>query len=212
MTSLTPAIVVDGRGRAPDRPPRGKARVHSRLVRIMRVVLPMIMIGVIALLVALVAQHAARRQAAAHRDAATPIRMVNPHFFGRDNQGRAFTLGARQATRDETSFQTVLLSYPSITLDVKGPHPSTLTADTGVYHEDSRLLFLRGHVRADNAKQARFATDEALVNTLTGEVNGSAPLASETSTGDVQSRGFDVYDKGDRVVFKGGVHARLNQH
>ena len=69
-----------------------------------------------------------------------------------------------------------------------------------------------GHVHADNAKQSRFATDEATVNTRTGTVVGGAPLSSQTPVGDLKSNSFDVYDKGDRVVFKGGVHARLNQH
>jgi lipopolysaccharide export system protein LptC len=213
MTSASPPIAFGARRRSPtDHPPRGKARVHSRLVRVLRVVLPLIMVAVIALLTYLVVEHAIRRQAAAQQDASTPIRMVNPHFFGRDTQGRAFTLGARQAVRDESSFQTVLLSFPTITQDLNGPHPSTLTADTGVYHEDTRILFLKGHVHADNAKQSNFATDEATVNTKTGVVVGGAPLSSQTPVGSVKSNSFDVYDKGDRVVFKGGVHARLNQH
>src|SRR5579859_98053 len=193
-------------------PPHGKARAHSALVRVLRWVLPMIMIGVVGALVALVVAHAVRRHDAVHRDAATPIEMVNPHFFGRDTQGRAYTLGARQAARDEQSFQRVLLSYPSVTLDTQGPHPSTLTADQGVYHEDTRMLYLKGHVRADNAKASRFASDQAVVNTRTGVVTSPSALAGETPVGDVQSHSFDIFDKGARVVFKGGVHARLNQH
>lgn len=213
MPDLAPARTVSARAAVvPGPPPRGRARAHSRLVRILRWVLPAIMVGVVAALVGLVIAHAVRRQDAAHRDAVTPIEMVNPHFFGRDSQGRAYTLGARQAARDERSFQRVLLSYPSITLDTEGPHPSTLTADTGVYHEDTRILYLKGHVRAANAEESRFATDEAVVNTRTGTVTSPSALQGETPVGDVQSRSFDVFDKGDRVVFKGGVHARLNQH
>jgi lipopolysaccharide export system protein LptC len=170
------------------------------------------MVGVVAALVGLVVAHAVRRHDAAHRDAVTPIEMINPHFFGRDSQGRAYTLGARQAARDEQSFQRVLLNYPSVTLDTEGAHPSTLTADHGVYHEDTRMLYLQGHVRADNAKASRFATDEAIVNTRTGSVTSPSALAGATPLGNVQSNSFDVFDKGDRVVFKGGVHARLNQH
>jgi lipopolysaccharide export system protein LptC len=192
--------------------PFGKARIHSRLVRLLRVVLPLIMVGIVGLLVALVVAHALRRQAAAQQNASTPIRMVNPHFFGRDSQGRAFTLGAQQASRDERSFQTVLLAYPSIVMDVNGPRPSKLTADVGVYREDTRVLFLKGHVHATNTKQSSFATDEATVNTRTGEVIGGAPLSSQSQLGNLTSSRFNVYDKGDRVVFKGGVHARLNQH
>ncbi len=213
MASLISPFASAGRANPPpSRFPHGKARAHSILVRVLRWVLPAIMLAVIVALAALVGVHAVRRQAAAHKDASTPIRMVNPHFFGRDNQGRAFTLGARQAARDEQSFQKVLLSYPTVTLDVDGAHPSTLTADNGVYHEDTRMLFLKGHVRADNSKVSTFATDEALVDTRTGVVKGASALSSRTPVGDVKSGSFDVYDKGDRVIFKGGVHARLNQH
>jgi lipopolysaccharide export system protein LptC len=105
-----------------------------------------------------------------------------------------------------------LLAYPSIVMDVNGPHPSKLTADVGVYREDTRVLFLKGHVHATNTKQSSFATDEATVNTRTGEVIGGAPLSSQSQLGNLTSSRFNVYDKGDRVVFKGGVHARLNQH
>jgi lipopolysaccharide export system protein LptC len=213
MASLTPPVIPSAHaGPRASRLPRGKARVHSGLVHVLRWVLPTIMVLVVAALAGLVAVHAIKRQAAAHKDATTPIRMVNPHFFGRDNQGRAFTLGARQAARDEQSFQKVLLVYPSVTLDVDGLHPSTLTADHGVYHEDTRILYLKGHVRADNAKASTFATDEAVVDTRTGVVKGASALSSQTPVGNVKSGSFDVYDKGDRVIFKGGVHARLNQH
>ncbi len=192
--------------------PRGKARVHSRLVRILRVVLPMTMVAIVGVLAALVATHAIRRHDSVQKETSAPIRMINPHFYGRDNQGRAYTLGASQASRDETSFQKVLLRHPTVTLDVDGVHPSNLTADDGVYLEDTRILYLRGHVRADNAKTSSFATDQAVVNTRTGEVNGAGAIDSKTPLGALNSKSFDVYDKGDRVIFKGGVHARLNPH
>jgi lipopolysaccharide export system protein LptC len=207
------ALTLASSTRGPNMPmPRGKARAHSRFVRFLRVLLPLLMIAVIGLLTTLVVQHAVRRQAAAHQDASTPIRMTNPHFFGRDNQGRAFTLGAHEAARDERSLQVVLLQFPSLIMDVGGLHPSNLTADSGVYHEDSRMLLLRGHVRGANAVGEKFATDQALVNTKTGMVQGPQALAAQTSQGTVKSNGYDVFNKGQTVVFKGGVHAQLKTH
>jgi lipopolysaccharide export system protein LptC len=212
MTDLAPARAEPpSRPADPRPPPRGKARAHSRLVLVLRWVLPLIMVGVMAAVVGLIIVHAVRRRDASHRNADTPIEMINPHFFGRDVQGRAYTLGARQAARDETSFERVLLNYPTFTLDTSG-HPSTVTADTGVYHEDTRMLYLKGHIRADNAKSSKFATDEAVVNTRTGMVNSPTALASQTPIGDLQSQSFDIFNKGDKVVFKGGVHGRFNQH
>ncbi|MBV8681574.1 MAG: LPS export ABC transporter periplasmic protein LptC [Caulobacteraceae bacterium] len=193
-------------------PPRGKARAHSRLVRVLRIVLPMTMIAVAGMLAGFVAAHAIRQHQAAHGVVSAPIRMLNPHFYGRDAQGRPYILTAREAARDTRSFQTVLLSGPSVTLDNPQGRPSTLVADTGVYHEDTRILLLRGHVRATDAQSGKFASDEAVVNTRTGSVVGPQALQSSSNTGALQSRSFDVYDKGDRMVFKGGVHARLNAH
>ncbi len=211
MTDLAQSSALPARPpRPPGPPPRAKARHHSLLVRTLRWLLPLIMVGVAALLVGLVAQHSVRRRMASHREAQAPIRMLNPRFFGRDNQGRPYILGANQAARDEASLELVRLREPTVTLDVNGPRPSTLTADTGVYHEDTRILYLKGHVKADNAHTSKFATDEAVVNTQTGAVTGPAALSSQTPVGDLQSRSFDVFDKGNRVVFKGGVHARLN--
>ncbi len=209
------SAVDDKAGRDPasgpaNRLPRGKARAHTRVVKFFRVALPAVMLAVVAALVVLVVAHALRRDAAAQKDAEIPIRMVNPHFFGRDSLGRAYTLGAREASRDQRTFQRVILSFPTITLDVGGAHPSTLTADRGVYREDSRILVLQGHVRGNNASNSTFATDQAVVNTRTGTVSGPAALASQTDVGAVKSTSFDVYDKGDKVIFKGGVHARLN--
>ena len=212
MSETTPASRLRPARPDGDAPlPRGKARAHTRTVRVLRLVLPMVMVSMISVLAALVGVHAFRRHDSAQKEAASPIRMVNPHFFGRDNPGRAYSWGASQASRDEASFQQVLLRDPSVTLDAGGPHPSHLTADNGIYLEDTRILYLRGHVLAVNAKTSTFATDQAVVNTRTGVVTGADAIDSRTPMGALNAKSFDVYDKGDRVVFKGGVHARLKQ-
>lgn len=192
-------------------PPRAKARQHSRLVKVMRWALPMAMVAVLGLLVGLIGQHSLSRRGVAH-EPVNQIVMTNPHFFGRDSQGRAFMLSARQAARDPQDFQKVLLQFPHITQDVDGANPSTLTANTGVYREDTRILLLNGNVHADNSKDSAFATQEAIVNTRTGTVTGPQAIQGQTNVGNVKSGSFNVYDKGDRVIYKGGVHARLNQH
>lgn len=207
MNSRARALAV---GVPPVDLPRGRARQHSRVVRILRIVLPLVMVAVLGVLAAYVAAHAIRRDAAARRQSSAPIRMVNPHFFGRDSHGRAYILGASEAMRDESSFQRVLLRFPAVTLDADSPHKKTLTADLGVYHEDTRMLLLKGHVRGAEGEATRVATDEALVNTRTGTVSSQASVAGESAAGALAARTFDVYDKGDRVVLKGGVHARLD--
>jgi lipopolysaccharide export system protein LptC len=170
----------------------------------------MIMLGVIATLGGLVVMHAIRRQQATRLDVTAPIRMVNPHFFGRDTQNRPYTLSAREASRDPASFQRVLLAGPLIVLDTGAARPARLTADKGVYKEDTRILVLTGHVRGVDAKEVQFASDEAVVDTRTGRVSGPRAVANNPLEGAIQSKSFEVEDKGDRMIMRGGVHARLN--
>ncbi len=210
MSNLVQAQEGALRPNAP--PPRGKARVHSRLVKILRLLLPLIMAGVVGALAWLVIEHAIKRQQATRLDGAAPIHMVNPHFFGRDAKNRPYTLSAREASRDPSSFQRVLLTRPLIVLNTGGPHPASLVGDKGVYKEDTRILVLTGHVQGVDAKSAHFASDQAVVDTRTGSVTGPHAVASDPTQGAIQSKSFDVYDKGDRVIFRGGVHARLDGH
>lgn len=212
MSELTPTKAQIGGMRVANPegpPPRGRPRAHSRLVRVLRIVLPLTMVGVIAVLALFVIMHAIRRQQATQLDGTAPIHMVNPHFFGRDAQSHPYTLSAREASRDPASFQRVLLTGPLIVLNTGGAQPANLTADKGVYQEDTRVLVLTGHVRGRDAKNASFASEKAVVDTRTGAVTGPRAVATDPSQGAIQSKSFDVYDKGDKVIFNGGVHARL---
>ncbi len=190
--------------------PRGRPRVHSRIVRVLRVVLPLIMVGMIGLVAWFIVAHALARARASRLDVSAPIHMINPHFFGRDAQNRPYSLSAEEASRDPHSFQRVLLTRPRIQLNTGAPQPATLVSDRGVYQEDTRILTLIGHVQGVDAKGAKFASSQAVVDTRTGSVTGPKALVSDPTQGAIRSQTFDVYDKGDKVIFKGGVHARLN--
>lgn len=191
--------------------PRGKPRVRSRLVRVLRWALPTLMIGMFLLLLVLVASHAVRRSNAPGQPNSTAIRMLNPRFFGRDTQERPYVLSAAEARRDPNQPQTVLLTAPAMELQNATGKATQVSADTGVYHEDSRILILQGHVHGyDASRNTNIATDRAVIDTKSGSVSSEGGLAGQSSAGALQSRGFNAYDKGDRLVFKGGVHARLN--
>jgi lipopolysaccharide export system protein LptC len=192
--------------------PAAAFRAHSRLIRLLRVVLPGMVLGLAALLGLLILNHAVRVEATAPRETATQIRMVNPHFFGRDRQGRAFEVSAAEAARSDSNMQEVLLEDVSVTLDVNGAHPSRMTADHGAYREDTRILLLRGNVRVDDGRASSIATNQATVDTRAGTVVGDQRVASRTTAGDIQAGEYQVENRGDRVIFRGGVRARVNPH
>jgi hypothetical protein len=70
---------------------------------------------------------------------------------------------------------------------------------------------LSGDVRIDDGGGYRFASEQAVVDTKTGVISGETSMLGEGPTGQVQSNAYTVYDKGDRVVFRGGVRTRLER-
>jgi lipopolysaccharide export system protein LptC len=184
-------------------------RRRSRFIHVLRIVLPTLIGLILAALAATVAYNSFTAQPSHPASTNDPIRLVNPRFVGRDERGRPYVLIAATATRDAQDFQKVYLDKPALVLDDQGPDPLRITAAKGVYHEDTRKLEVSGGVRLAGATAA-FDTASSLFDTRTGELVGSGPIHGAGPLGEIQAKSYGVYDKGARMVFKGGVHTVLN--
>jgi Uncharacterized protein conserved in bacteria len=182
---------------------------RSRLIRALRIIFPALIFLTLAGLATCVAYNTIAGQPTALASSDEPIRLVNPRFIGRDEKGRAFVLTAVSATRDPHDYQRVILDKPALILDEEGPDPLRITGGAGVYHEGNRKLEVSGGVHLSGAKAA-FETAASLFDTKTGELVGSGPIQGSGSLGEITAKSYGVYDKGDRMVFKGGVHTRLD--
>jgi lipopolysaccharide export system protein LptC len=137
-----------------------------------------------------------------------PIRLVKPRFIGRDDKGRAFVLTAESAIRDRLDYQRVILKTPSLVLDEGGPDELRINGASGIFHEQNGKLELSGGVKLADTKNT-FNTAASLFDTKTGEVIGSGPIQGAGGLGEINAKSYGVYDKGERMVFKGGVRARI---
>lgn len=182
---------------------------RSRLIRALRIILPALILLTLGALGVSVAYNTLARQPVTPASSDDPIRLVNPRFVGRDEKGRAFVLTAASATRDPHDYQRVILDKPALILDEEGPDPLRITGGRGVYHEGNRKLEVSGGVHLSGAKAA-FETAASLFDTKSGELVGSGPIQGSGSLGEITAKSYGVYDKGDRMVFKGGVHTRLD--
>jgi len=184
---------------------------RSRLIAALRKLLP----GAIGLLFLSLAGQVlwtsltARKSEA--RETPVAIRMLNPRFFGRDEQGRSFMISAREASRSDRDLKSVTLDHPTVALGLDTPSPSRVSANSGLYSEGDRILRLTGQVRIEDGGGYRFATEKAVVDTKAGVITGDADMIGDGPVGQVTSRSYGVYDKGDRVIFKGGVRATLKR-
>ena len=186
-------------------------RRRSRLVRRLRVVLPAVIGVILLVMVGFVIQSTLAGAKDKPQDADAPIQLVNPRFLGRDDKGRAFVLTAKVAVRDPKDYQRVMLDTPMLILDEEGPRPTRISAKAGVYREDKRVLNLEGGVKL-NGGDVNFATATSIFNTATGELEGAGEIKGAGALGEIIAKSYGVYDKGERMVFKGGVHTRVDSH
>jgi len=187
-------------------------RRRSRLIRTLRIVLP-IVIGLIA--AALVGEVVWRNITAlptSQKEARTAIRLVNARLVGRVKDGRGFVIGAKQAIRDEHDYQSISLMEPILVIGEGMANEAQMSARIGSYNERDKLLRLRGDVRIVDGKGHSFASQEAIIDMRTGNVVGQSQVQGDGPLGQLNAKSYSVQDKGDRLVFKGGVHARIEGH
>ena len=189
-------------------------RRRSRLIAALRLALPALIavIGVVFAGWALFGDMATHVGPARDSAISESIHMTNARFLGRDEQGRAYVLTAAGATRDDANPMRVALVAPAMTFDADGTNPTHMSADSGVYREDTRILMLNGHVTLRDAIGDNFATDQAIVDTVKGAVAGRSGVAGRGPTGGIQADSYAVTDRGQTLVFQGRVHSRLNSH
>lgn len=194
---------------APGRGDFERWRRRSRLIRRLRILLPALIVAILLSLLGFVLHTTFLGRDAAPQEADAPIELVNPRFVGKDDKGRAFVITAASAVRDENDYQRVLLQAPALILDAEGVNPTRVTSKTGVFSEDRGMLNLDGGVKMGGGDVA-FETPSSIFNTATGELEGQGEIAGASSLGEITAKSYGVYDKGERLVFKGGVRGRID--
>ena len=184
-------------------------RKRSQVIRFYRRALPAAMAVILVALGGWIALRGVLVKLGDLRNAVGTIHMTNARFYGRDGEGRPYVLAANEASRYDSDLKQVVLKGPAISFDSGGGGSNRLNADWGVYREDDRLLRLWGSVVLADASGDVFRTGQAVVDTVRGDVSGASQVRGSGPTGSVTADSFAVYDKGQRVLFRGHVHSQL---
>jgi lipopolysaccharide export system protein LptC len=185
-------------------------RRRSRQIHFLRRALPTAIVVIVLGLVGWVMLRGFLTRTGDLRAAASTIHMTNARFYGRDEGGRPYVMGASEATRSDNDLQRITLIKPLLNFDTGGENlNSHISADHGVYREDDRILRLRDHVVMQDQAGDTFVTDQATVNTVNNFVEGRDHVHGFGPMGSVTADSYAVYDKGQTVVFRGHVHSRI---
>ncbi len=196
--------------------PRIGRDAYSRRVVLLRRVLPAVGLGLLLLVAAwprlkpLLEDVRLTLPRIDRRDA-WELRMINPRYAGIDRLNRPYLLTAAAGRQMPERSDLASLDRPRGQLVVHAGAKVVLTAATGVYQAEPRLLDLFGDVTLTHDNGTRFVTEAAHLDLASETGSGQDPVAGQGPSGDITAQGFRIFDKGDTIVFTGRSHLLLKQ-
>jgi lipopolysaccharide export system protein LptC len=193
----------------------GDSRSHSRLVQRTKWTLPAIAVALLLLIAAWPQLQAAFehvRLGLPHIDIneARRLRMVAPRYSGIDRQNRPFTLTAEAANQARpNSDDLVSLDGPRADMTTTSGNWIELSGAAGTYQPQPQLLDLFGNVELYQDRGNEFHTDTARIDILNGTAEGHDPIDGHGPFGNVTAEGFNMYNRGDVIVFTGKTNLNL---
>jgi lipopolysaccharide export system protein LptC len=187
------------------------ARRHSRLVRILRITVPVtVVIGLI--IVTLVTYFNPLRMLAKlpiNIDnlvvSGTKVTMEQPRLAGFTSDARAYELTADTAAQDMTRPDIVELRNIRAKVEMQDKTSMEMTAVSGIYDAKGETLKLDREIllRSSTGYQGRLS--EALIDIRKGNVVSEHPVEVKMLQGTLNANRLDILDSGDLVRFHGGV-------
>lgn len=194
------------------------ARRHSRIVRVLRVALPIAVVAALAVTVLITYLNPLRMLSSLPVNidklvvSGTKITMEKPRLAGFTHDARAYEMSAEAAQQDLTKPDLVELHNLHAKLQMQDKTMMTMSAADGLYNAKTQTLQLKKDILlSDKTYEGRLS--EATIDISKGNVVSNAPVELKMLQGKLNANHLEVIDSGDLVRFTNGVtmDLKLNQ-
>jgi len=191
------------------------ARRHSRMVRIMRIAIPLaVLLGLTA--ISLVTYFNPLRMLSKLPInigdlvvSGTKVTMEKPHLSGFTKDARAYEFTADAAKQDLTKPDIVELHNIHAKMAMQDKTTMEMTADLGVYDTKGETLRLETNILLSSSNGYKGRLSEAMVDIRKGNVTSDHPVELEMLQGTLNANKLEIVDSGDLVRFHDGVHMTM---
>jgi len=186
------------------------ARRHSRWVRVLRVAVPITVIGALMLTVLLTYYNPLRMLGSLPLNvdnlvvSGTKITMEKPRLSGFTHDSRAYELSAEAAKQDLTKPDFVELQNLHAKVQMQDNSTMLMSAAKGLYDAKTETLKLEKDILLSN-NQYEGRLSEATVDIRKGNDVSNEPVQLKMLQGQLDANHLEVLDSGDVVRFTEGV-------
>ncbi len=191
------------------------ARRHSRMVRFLRVGLPVGIVVALVVLSLVTWLNPMRLFTALPVNVSdlvvsgTKITMEQPRVNGFTKDQRAYEFTAKAAAQDLTKPDIVELNSINARMEMEDKSTMTMVANTGVYDTKKEMLKLAGSILLTSSNGNTGKLSEATIDVRKGNVVSDKPVELEMLQGILNANKLEVVDSGTLVRFHGGVNMVL---
>jgi len=129
--------------------------------------------------------------------------MVNARFVGSDRKEQRYTITADLARNLLFGGKSVELEMPKADITARDGSWIVLTANSGVYDQDSKKLGLEGSVKLFHDAGYEFNTKAAQIDLGLGNAESNFPVRGQGPFGQLEAQGFRLENKGQTIYFTG---------
>ncbi len=196
------------------RPQRRPLRRRGISVRVLKVALPLVVVGTLAYLGywwvesrGTVVNPDVVQQVGSDDKAEVTVSEVK--YDGKDDKGRPFSITADSASHADGDDRHISLKKPLADIVMSSGAYVAVTANDGVLDRDSDVVTLTGDVTLFHDNGLSFQTDSATIDLDAKTAQGSDPVEGQSGDGELVSQGFRVLDDGDTIEFTGKAYMKI---
>jgi lipopolysaccharide export system protein LptC len=137
--------------------------------------------------------------------ASEPLRMINPRFIGRTEDGGPYQLSAEMAERPQGENQPIELIAPVYRTEAG----TIMLAPRGIYDEKAKTVIFEGEVLFSDRGGNRFTTPNMVVDLEQGTLTGRGGVTGAGPLGVLQAGSYELRDSDRALVLGGGVRGQI---
>jgi len=195
------------------RPGKAPSPGYSRFVGLMRLLLPAIALALAGVVVAWPELYRGREgfrlSFAEIRPQDDGLTMSNARYVGKDSNERPFMITAESAVQDVTDGKRVELRTLQADITLTDGTWVTLSADRGIYRQDTQRLELSGSVNIFSDRGFEFHTERARIDLAAGTAEGDDPVRGQGPFGLLEADGFRMTGMGRSILFPANVRLTI---
>jgi len=192
----------------------GAAARHSKRVRMLRMIIPVLVVLALLVIVAASVFNPWRMLASLPIEmgnlvvSGTKITMESPRMAGFMPDGRAYEVSAQAAAQDITNPNQVELQKIAARIEMQDKTPVRITALKGLFDTKGEVLRLDEDILLQSSTyEGRL--QEAVITMKQGTVVSKKPVAIKFLNGHLDAQGLSITENGALIRFEGGVSMTL---